>query len=106
MSAAKAGRLAKAAEALARDYRWWAAWPHISRVELQGLIVVSKDRIRRDVIGVVRPVFGPGVCVECGCTEADPCLDGDIPCGWANRARTRCTSCPPAQVATRRRRQP
>ena len=37
----------------------------------------------------------PGVCLECGCTEFDPCIDmatGET-CGWANRSRTYCSFC-------------
>lgn len=31
-----------------------------------------------------------GICMVCGCTEADACEDG---CGWANRKQTLCTAC-------------
>lgn len=32
----------------------------------------------------------PGICTQCGCTDAAPCDGG---CAWANRAHTLCTAC-------------
>jgi len=79
------------------DYRFWARVP--SDVAAIVLLPEAPEYPIHRV--AVRPVFPPGVCIGCGCTDADPCLiaveflgqHDVVPCGWIDDTRTRCSAC-------------
>lgn len=54
-------------------------------VRENGLVTIRHDLDREDLVRAKDFL----VCVNCGCTEFDPCPDG---CAWASP--TRCTACP------------
>lgn len=84
---------------LTRRYRLWALLPP----DVQALAALGPPGGPGALIAIVpRPPFPPGVCVDCGCTEDDPCLDGGgEPCSWLDRARRHCSNCDAGGVLAR-----
>lgn len=79
------------------SFRAWAALPP----SVVALVVAEDGKVST----WPRPTFPKGVCTGCGCTERDSCAqDFGEPCGWRDRARTRCTACPPAPKVRKARR--
>ena len=79
---------------LSADYRFWA------RVSPDVAAIVLLPEVPEYPLHpfAVRPVFPPGVCTGCGCTDRNPCIielaggDSDY-CGWLDEGHTRCSGC-------------
>lgn len=77
-------------QALAGNFRFWAAVPDVHAV----VFLRHPDKTGSQPLAVVeRPLFPPGVCRACGCSEFDPCMTDDGSCAWTDATQTRCTGC-------------
>ena len=82
---------------LFRDYRFWAASPSITLVQL-----TSGDGEVQGVL--IRPVFPKGVCRHCGCSQFDACvMPSEEGCAWADRSERCCTNPACVRAEARRR---
>ncbi|MGE0363023.1 MAG: hypothetical protein AB7R67_20080 [Vicinamibacterales bacterium] len=87
---------ARVVEAVARDFRFWAALP--ARVHAIVILGDPHGPAAEKMLAVVqRPRVPKGVCTGCGCSQFDACPGAfGEGCAWRDATQTRCTSCPPA----------
>lgn len=79
--------------ALSTNYRFWAAVRDVHAVLFLADPRRDGDKL---IASVERPVFPPGVCTGCGCSEFDACLtDSGAGCSWIDAEQTRCSQCGP-----------